>query len=67
MSYKQNTLETDDAQNQLGAMVFRIYLNVENPTTQIRRQYFKTVQAMHKAQHELDLLNDMKAREDSYE
>ncbi|GEM_PF-3765825 len=62
MSYKQNTLETEDAHNQLAIITHRVYLNVENPTAGIKRQYFKTVQAMQKAEHEIDLLNDMKAR-----
>ncbi len=52
--------ETYDIQNDLARIERSAYLNVENPTTKLKRQYHKAIRALQDARHEFDLLNDMK-------
>ena len=52
--------ETNDAQNILARLEREVYLNVPEPDIKLKRQYHKAEQALAKAIHEFDILNDMK-------
>lgn len=52
--------ETSDAQNILVRLEREVYLNVSKPGIKLKRQYHKAQQALSKAVHEFDILNDMK-------
>lgn len=52
--------ETTDVQNNLKRLVDSVYLNMDLPSQRIKKQYYKATEAMAKAHHEFDLLNDMK-------
>jgi hypothetical protein len=51
---------TEDIQNALSRMINNVDLNVKDPTEKLKRQFFKATNALNKARHEFDLLNDMK-------
>lgn len=52
--------ETRDVQNTLTRLEKEVYLNVTEPDIKLKRQYHKAEQALAKAVHEFDILNDMK-------
>ena len=52
--------ETYDVQNTLYVLLTRCYLNVENPSPKLKKQYQKAIVTLSNARHEFDLLNDMK-------
>ena len=52
--------ETSDVQNILARLENEVYLNVTEPDIKLKRQYHKAEQALAKATHEFDILNDMK-------
>ena len=52
--------ETEDIQNILTRLEGEVYLNVNKPSIKLKKQYHKAEQALSKAIHEFDILNDMK-------
>ena len=52
--------ETEDVQNIISRLLKEIDLNIQNPTTKVKRQYIKAMNALTKARDELDILNDYK-------
>mgnify|MGYP000318416838 CR=1 FL=1 len=51
---------TEDVQNIIARLLREVYLNVDNPSEKVKRQYFKARNALGKARDELDILNDYK-------
>ncbi len=51
--------DTATAQNIVAGLILGIYLNVDNPPSDIKRQYHKARIALENAKHELDMLNDL--------
>ena len=52
--------DTAAAQNTLSRVYGEVYLNVDEPTTKIKKQYQKALIALSNAIHQFDLLNDFK-------
>lgn len=52
--------ETEDVQNTISRLLRDVYLNTDNPSLKLKRQYHKAVSALDKSRHEFDILNDMK-------
>lgn len=52
--------ETEDVQNIIARLLHEVDLNIQNPTTKVKRQYIKARNALGKARDELDILNDYK-------
>ena len=53
-------IETTNAQNTIARMEKYLYLNMEDPTPAIKKQYAKVKKAIIDLHTELDTLNDMK-------
>ena len=52
--------DTNDVQNTLRRLRDGVYLNVDAPTTAIKRQYSKALISLENARYQFDILNDMK-------
>jgi len=52
--------DTNDVQNTLRRLRDDVDLNVDGPTTAIKRQYSKALIALENARLQFDILNDMK-------
>lgn len=55
--------ETTDAQNTVARLSKQIYLNVDNPSTKIKKQFYKVKRAIIDLHMELDILNDLKGEQ----
>jgi len=53
--------ETEDAQNIIFRLKHEIHLNIKAPNQPIKKQFNKVEKLLIDLNHELDLLNDMKA------
>ncbi len=57
-----NIQDTENIQNSIGRMQREMRLNVENPTTKIKKQYAKCKKIMIDLNLALDMLNDEKVK-----
>lgn len=52
--------ETEDIQNILTRLEKEVYLNVNNPSIRLKKQYHKAIVKLANTIHEFDILNDLK-------
>lgn len=56
---------TEDVQNGLSRMISNVDLNVPLASQKLKKQFYRATEALNKARHEFDLLNDQKPQQDA--